>query len=497
MDKIALVLAAMLAFSACSHDHSHSGEEAHEPHTLSYSLYTASAELFVEFLPLVAGDSVAFAAHLTRLGGYQPFREGELKVSLVSGAGTLTATAGVSATAGIFRPVIVPAEEGPCNLTFVWSGPGGSETFTIDSLTIYPSLSAAEQALGEPESSPTAIRFTKEQAWKTEFGIVQVQPAPFSEVIYTSGQILPTNSDETLIVAPFAGIVTFGGQVLAPGMQAVTGQRLMYLSGKGLAEDNIAVRYATLQSEYEKNKAQYERLEKLRADRSVTEQEFLEAKAAYEQAAAAFENMRTAYGGERKPVTASQAGFVKQVFVQEGAYVEAGAPLVSMGKNRRLIMRADVSQSHWHCLPDIREAHFRTPYNGTIYNTSDLNGKLISYSRNAANASWSAPVFFEIDNTQNLIPGSFAEVFLLGRPRPNVLSVPITALTEEQGNFFVFVQTEGESFEKREVKTGVSNGTEIEITYGLQPGERIVSIGSYQVKLASMSSSLPTHSHDH
>ena len=73
----------------------------------------------------------------------------------------------------------------------------------------------------------------------------------------------------------------------------------------------------------------------------------------------------------------------------------------------------------------------------------------------------------------------------------------MSALIEEQSNFYVFVQLSGESYEKRQVKTGVNNGREIEIVSGLNQGDVIVTRGAYQVKLASMSSTIPGHGHDH
>ena len=156
-----------------------------------------------------------------------------------------------------------------------------------------------------------------------------------------------------------------------------------------------------------------------------------------------------------------------------------------------------MSQTHWHCLPDISEANFITPYETTVYNTAVLKGKLLSYSRNATESAWSTPVYFEINNWGDLIPGTFVEVFLLSNPIPDVIAVPISALIEEQGHFYVFVQLSGESYEKRQVKTGVNNGIEIEIVSGLKQDDVVVVRGSYQVKLASMSSALPGHDHNH
>jgi multidrug efflux pump subunit AcrA (membrane-fusion protein) len=78
-----------------------------------------------------------------------------------------------------------------------------------------------------------------------------------------------------------------------------------------------------------------------------------------------------------------------------------------------------------------------------------------------------------------------------------VLSVPHTALTEEQGIYFVYVQLDEECYERREVKLGLDNGRDVQILSGVHAGERIVTQGAYHVRLASVSKAIPGHSHEH
>ena len=49
-----------------------------------------------------------------------------------------------------------------------------------------------------------------------------------------------------------------------------------------------------------------------------------------------------------------------------------------------------------------------------------------------------------------VIPGSFVEVFLLSSAMENVISLPRTALTEEQGIFFIYLQLDEEGYKKQE-----------------------------------------------
>ena len=82
-------------------------------------------------------------------------------------------------------------------------------------------------------------------------------------------------------------------------------------------------------------------------------------------------------------------------------------------------------------------------------------------------------------------------------PNESALKIPVSALMEEYGTFSVYVQTGGETFEKRDVVLGVSDGIYVQILSGVDEGERVVTTGAYQVKMASMSGQVPEHGHSH
>jgi hypothetical protein len=47
------------------------------------------------------------------------------------------------------------------------------------------------------------------------------------------------------------------------------------------------------------------------------------------------------------------------------------------------------------------------------------------------------------------------------------------------------------------VTLGDRNGEYVEVLKGLSERERVVTVGAYQVRLASLSSQLPAHGHEH
>ena len=77
------------------------------------------------------------------------------------------------------------------------------------------------------------------------------------------------------------------------------------------------------------------------------------------------------------------------------------------------------------------------------------------------------------------------------------MTLPVEAITEEQGTYFVYVQDDSTCYRKQRVTTGMTDGKRIEITSGLNGGERVVTRGAMAVKLASAGNAIPAHTHNH
>jgi multidrug efflux pump subunit AcrA (membrane-fusion protein) len=87
---------------------------------------------------------------------------------------------------------------------------------------------------------------------------------------------------------------------------------------------------------------------------------------------------------------------------------------------------------------------------------------------------------------------------LITAPRGIEVAVPADAVVDDAGQPIVFVQTGGESFERRPVKVGgPREGGLVHILAGLEAGERIVIRGAHLVRLAALSPQTPGHGHVH
>lgn len=85
------------------------------------------------------------------------------------------------------------------------------------------------------------------------------------------------------------------------------------------------------------------------------------------------------------------------------------------------------------------------------------------------------PVEIYIDNADHAIkPGMFATVRLVMETKSNVISLPLDAVIQKNGETYVYVASEEGRAKKVMVTTGLQNSDSIEIVSGLQENDQIV-----------------------
>lgn len=337
-----------------------------------------------------------------------------------------------------------------------------------------------------------AIVFEKAKADAAGVRVAVVRPGDFHGVTVVSGRITAASGGETMVVATVAGVVSLDKPV-SEGMAVARGQRVFTIVSSGLQDGDISGRVTVA---YRTAKAEYERARKLVADKIITEREYAAAKAEYENAALAYKAVGQSADGRGVAVT-SPGGYVKECFVKSGDYVDVGRPMMLMTTDKRLYLRAEVPERYYPVLNRITSAKFRTLYSDRVYDLRELNGRLLSSGKTADGGSSFIPVTFEFDNGSGLVAGAFAEIYLLTDVRRNVISIPVTALTEEQGVFFVYVREDADCYRRQEVCLGDTDGVRTEVVSGLKGGETIVTDGAVHVRLAAAGNSIPGHTHNH
>lgn len=339
------------------------------------------------------------------------------------------------------------------------------------------------------------IVLSPEKAKAAGVKVETVKPGTFHGVIHTSGKVMAASCDETTVVATISGRVGYKDHV-SEGLRVGSGTTLFTITSAGMhVADGDPVQRAKI--DYEKAERDYMRAQILIKDKIISEKDLAVAKAEYEAARLTYTSMQKTRSAGGVVVTTPRGGFIKQCLVNEGDYVEAGQPLAIITQNQHLYLRAEVPERRFNELNTIKCAKFRTSYSDRLYDITDMGGHIQSYGRSAEVNNSYIPVIFEFNNTGDVVQGSYAEIFLITNDRQDVISVPLTALTEEQGLHYVYLQVDEEGYRKQEVILGENDGERYEVLSGLKAGDRVVTKGAIQVKLASASNVIPAHNHNH
>lgn len=341
----------------------------------------------------------------------------------------------------------------------------------------------------EHEGHSDEIEFSTEKA--KHFGVETsiVKKGSFYEIIKVSGQILPAQSDESVISAKSSGIIRLNSNAIE-GKQLAAGSSIGHISSKNVAggDANEAARI-----NYEAAKRELDRITPLYNDRIITEREYNQAKQVFEQAKAAL----TSNSDAGSSATSNIAGTITKINIKDGEFVAVGTPLAIVSKNAKLILRADLPNRYAPIVTSIKTANFKPAYTETVYDLTQMNGNIVSNKNLSVVTPGYIPINFEFSNTTGIVPGTFAEIYLIGTSKNDCITLPLDAITEEEGYFFVYKKVHEESYMKNEVKIGLNNGEHVEILSGVHEGDQIVTKGAILMKLASKAGSVPGHSHEH
>jgi len=499
MERKILHLMTLILLITCISACIHPAEqlETHEKTGTSfmYTVYSSHFELFAEADAFIKGDSSSVLSHFSTLTDFKPVEKGTITMILtVKGIETRQKLLQPTRK-GIYRFTIVPETAGEGSLRFEIESDQGKYEVIVPKVRVFENAETASKAADTIVISRTnTTTFTKEQSWKVDFATGYPSLEPFGQVIRTTALIQAPQDKEMLVVAKSSGVAVFPSQGIYEGTAITSGHTLLTISGQGMLDDNISVRYAEAKSNYAKAKVDYERVKALADEKIVPEKDLVQAQNAFETRKAVYDNLRQNSGETGQTVVSPMSGFVKQVLVRNGSSVETGQALFVISSSESLVLTAEIPPRYAPVIGNLTSASICSPANDKIYTLEELNGRFLAIGKAANPDNFLIPVKLQIENKYQFIPGSFTDLYLKTEAGIHVLTVPQSALLEEQGTFFVWVQQTPELYEKREVKTGMTDGILTEITAGITVNDRIVTRGAIYIKLAQSTGALDAHS---
>ncbi|QKG80307.1 efflux RND transporter periplasmic adaptor subunit [Tenuifilum thalassicum] len=477
-----------------SHEHAETADHDHDEELTHFTVYTNNLEIYIVGKPLIMGEESELLAHLTNLNTFKPAEIDSIGFEVKFDNKEYHFHGHATNTKGIYHIHANFDFNGEAQgKLIVYNNNGETNDIDLGKFEVYHCEHDFEDA-HEHHEIPNSIHFSKEQAWSVDFATTAVNPMPMGMVIRTSGRVMPAQSDERVITAGASGVVNFLESNVYEGLMLKKANPILRITSSGTTDDNFLVRYTEAKNRFEIAKAQYERQKALAVEKIVSEAELQNSLKEYEVAKAAYQTIVKGNSLQGQLISSPFDGEVTSIFVSNGEYVSAGQPLIKLARLSTQKIQCYVQPKYIKELGNINDANIRIAGSSKTLNLHKIGGRIVSVGRTITSANHLIPVTLEIPYTENVPNGEIAEVYLLCKPAKNLLTVPKTALLEAQGNYFVMVQHSPETFVKREVKLGISDGVRVEVLSGLKPGERVVTRGAIYVKMAQSSGALDAHS---
>jgi len=484
---------------------------APELEPLAVTQWTEKTELFAEYPPLVVGQVSRFAIHLTRLDSFKALTAGRVEVRLSGGSGPEEVfTVEAPSRPGIFGVDVTPAREGPREMAIMLRLPGLDDEHHVGPVTVYHDQGAARSAPPAAGAALETISFLKEQQWALDFGTALVDVASVRESVRVPAVVVARPDGAADVVAPIDGRLVRVADAL-PGTAVTRGQELASLQPppsapaefpqirQAQAEAATALQFATRDRE---------RAERLVAAGAAPQKRLDEARAAEEQAQTRvtgtearlvqYQAARTAGSGTTDDglfvLRAPVSGVIAERTATTGANVPAGTVLFRVVDARRVQVAGQVPEADLGRARQAKAAELEVPGQASRVTV----GQLSSTGRVLDPRTRTVPITFALDNsTLGLAVGQAVFLHLLMSESASHPVVPVSAIVDDGGRPIVFVQREGEAFERRPVTLGARSGNVVQVSSGVKAGERVVTTGAYLVRLASLSTQVPSHGHVH
>jgi HlyD family secretion protein len=177
-------------------------------------------------------------------------------------------------------------------------------------------------------------------------------------------------------------------------------------------------------------------------------------------------------------ITSPINGVVTDRPVYPGEMAASGNPILTVMDLSQVIARTHISQV------EAAQLHVGDPATVSVPGqTVDVKGKVTLVSPALDPNSTTVEVWVQAANPgRRLRPGTSVRLTMVGETVPHAIVVPTAALlTATDGVTSVIVLDTNNVPHKKKVKVGIRDGQDAQITEGLQGGERVVTVGAFEL----------------
>ncbi len=449
------------------------------PDAVTHTVWTDRTEIFYERPPMIAGgDSTVWVVHVTRLAGYRPESEYSVRVEL-TGPAFFASDAVHTASPGIYHPKVYVESPGEYDAVLVI---GDVERVDLGVLHVYESTEALPEHVVDSGGS---IHMSKEEQWTIDFAVVQATERSVQSSLEVSGILEPATTHMAEIVAPVSGVLRVEDNSDMPSARSMVDVQEILATITPLAQETS---YAAAKSTEERNARTVARLRELYEVQAIPEWRLIEAERALDVARSVLRAMDTTGGQSSSQYTISLfapiGGYVTERAINAGDVVDVGQLLFRITDPSELWLRLYLHMHDVEHAGEISYVAFTVEGADKLYHTRSL----LHVGSAISTATRTLPVTLSVDNPHGMLKvGMFADGRAFIHGETSGVTVPVDAIQIEDGQSMIYTQTGGESFVRRQVVLGPTDGAYVIVEQGVSTGEFLVTDGAYHVYLASLS----------
>ncbi len=321
--------------------------------------------------------------------------------------------------------------------------------------------------------------------------LMRTEPAPLPDVVLFPASVEAYK--EVTVGAEIPGKIEWIG--LEEGETVKEGALIARVDTSMLKADLDAS-----QAAFDLATANFNRIETLYRESTVSAGEYLQSKTQLDVARAALEAVRIRF--EKGTITAPVAGILNRRYIEQGEYIKAGDPVADIVQVDRIKVAIDIPEKDIAYVgtgrplailvekgtlgdggnPGMPDAYTELAERFLPEGYDYVIGTVTYRSVVADTGTLTYRVEVTVPNPDMaLLPGRIVRAAVLRRIIEDAISVPLSAVIPREGRVIVFV-AESDRAKEVEVSIGITDGRNIQITGGLKTGDMLVVEGQRQLR---------------
>jgi RND family efflux transporter MFP subunit len=239
-----------------------------------------------------------------------------------------------------------------------------------------------------------------------------------------------------------------------------------------LNEDLLRPEFEGAEAQFKRDQIEYERVANLVKEKVSPPRDLDNATSQLAISKARLAEVRARL--ERTSILAPCAGLLNNLLVEEGEYVQVGAPLAELVDTDMVKVVVEVPERDITYFAIGQKAEVFTDTRGQ---EKSLTGTITFISKLADQRTRSTRMEVTLDNKEGLfLSGQIVRAHLTRRILLDVIFIPLLAVIPMEECKAVYVVSSSQ-VQRREVELGVIKGDRVQVKRGLAPGDRLIIAG--------------------